>query len=143
MEGVELNPVNSFFSSLVDNYGFGTLVWLSSAFFVLLMLVLIVRYGIGINSLLVRVAIAVLLIFLMVSAGLTSFKYREDYATSRAVIVAEESPVYTGPSEQSGIELEGAPGLIVEILDESGGYYDVLFENKRRGWIQKELVAVL
>ncbi len=143
MEGVELNPINSFFSSIVDSYRFRFLVWLTSACFILLMLILTLRYGIGFNNGVVRVALVLLLVALITSSGLTSFKYRQDYATRRAVIVAEQSPVYTGPSEQSGIELEGAPGLIVEILDQSGDYYDVLFENKRRGWISKELVAVL
>jgi uncharacterized protein YgiM (DUF1202 family) len=59
------------------------------------------------------------------------------------VLIAEDCPVTTGPSEQSDVELEGAPGLVVEVLDESGDYYNVLFENKRRGWIRKELVAVI
>ncbi|TFG89641.1 MAG: tetratricopeptide repeat protein, partial [Syntrophobacterales bacterium] len=115
MEGVELNPINSFFSSIVDSYRFRFLVWLTSACFILLMLILIVRYGIGINNGAVRVVLVLLVLALITSSGLTSFKYRQDYATKRAVIVAEESSVYTGPSDQSGIELEAAPGLIVEI----------------------------
>jgi hypothetical protein len=57
------------------------------------------------------------------------------------VIVAEEAPVTTGPSPQSDLELQGAPGLIVEIVGETPDYYNVLFENKRRGWLKKDLVA--
>ena len=72
---------------------------------------------------------------------MTTFKYRQDFLARRAVIVAEDSQVHTGPSDQSEIELDGAPGLIVQIVEESGDYYNVLFENKRRGWIHKDLVA--
>lgn len=141
MEGVELNPINTLFSSLVGQYRLSFLAWVSSAFFVLLMLLLIVRWGLGLVNPGIRAGLILALILVVVSSGLTAFKYRQDYLTRRAVIVAEESPVLTGPSEQSDVELDGAPGLIVEILEESGNYYSVLFENKRRGWIKKELVA--
>ncbi len=143
MEGVELNPINSFLSSLVAPYRVNTLLWVTSAFFVLFMLFLILRWGLGMNTVWVRMGIIIPLLFLFLSASLTAFKYRTDFLTKRAVIVADEAPVYTGPSEQSDLELQGAPGLIVEILAESGDYYNVLFENKRRGWIKKDLVAVV
>lgn len=141
MEGVQLNPINTFFDSLVDSYRLDFLAWVSSAFFVLFFLILVVRYGIGMNNPLIRIGIVVSLIFLLITSALTTFKYRQDFLARRAVIVAEDSQVHTGPSDQSEIELEGAPGLIVQIVDESGEYYNVLFENKRRGWIQKDLVA--
>ena len=141
MEGVRLNPVQSFFESIVAPYRLSLLAWVSSAFFVLLLMMMILRWGIGISGAAVRAGLLVALIFVIVSSGLTTFKYRTDYLSRRAVIVAEESPVQTGPSEQSDIELQGAPGLVVEILAESNDYYNVLFENKRRGWIDKRFVA--
>jgi tetratricopeptide (TPR) repeat protein len=143
MEGVELNPINTFFVSLVDPYRLETLAWVSSACFVLLFVFLIIRFGVGISTAAVRIGTVVMLVLLIVSSGLTMFKYRHDYLTRRAVIIAEEAPVLTGPSPQSDIELQGAPGLIVEILAETPDYYNVLFENKRRGWIRKEMVAVI
>ena len=141
MEGVRLNPVQSFFESIVAPYRLSLLAWVSSAFFILLLMMMILRWGIGISGAAVRAGLLVALIFVIVSSGLTTFKYRTDYLSRRAVIVAEESPVQTGPSEQSDIELQGAPGLVVEILAESNDYYNVLFENKRRGWIDKRFVA--
>jgi len=141
MEGVQLNPIKSFLASLVGPYHINTLAWVSSVCFVLLFLFLIVRFGLGISNAGVRVAIILALALLVVSVSLTTFKYRNDYLTRRGVIVCEEAPVRTGPSEQSDVELQGAPGLIVEILVESGDYYNVLFENKRRGWVKKVLVA--
>ncbi len=143
MEGVQLNPINTFFTSFVDRYRLGFLAWVSSLFFVLLMVILIIRFGVGIQNPAVRIGIIMGLVLVLITSGLTAFKYRQDFLTQRAVIVAEESPVLTGPSPQSDVELEGAPGLVVDILDESGDYYNVLFENKRRGWIRKDLVAVI
>lgn len=141
MEGVELNPINTFFVSLVDPYRLTTLAWVSSAFFILFMVILMLRFGLGMTGGAVRSVLMAAIILVLISSGLTTFKYRVEYLNRRAVIIADESPVLTGPSEQSDIELQGAPGLIIQILDESGDYYNVLFENKRRGWISKDLVA--
>jgi len=141
MEGVELNPITSFLASLVDSYNLSFLAWGSSFIFILFMVTLIFRLGLGYNNPFVRVGLVLSLLFLMIISGLTTFKYRYEYLTQRAVIIAEKPAVYTGASESSDIELEGAPGLIVEVLDESDDFYNVLFENKRRGWIKKELVA--
>ena len=143
MAGVELNPVEHFLETLVEPYRLSTLAWVSSAAFILLICLLIVRYGIGVQNVGVRTATTVVVVLLVLFTFVSAFKYRHDYLTSRAVLIAQDCPVRTGPSEQSDIELEGAPGLVVEILSKSGDYYNVLFQNKRRGWIWKELVAVV
>lgn len=141
MEGVELNPMTSFMASLVDSYTLSFLAWVASFIFILFSLAMIFRFGLGYNNSYVRVSLVVSLLFVMITSGLTTFKYRHDFLTRRAVLIAEQPIVYTGASEQSDIELEGAPGLIVEIISESTDYYNVLFENKRRGWVKKALIA--
>ncbi|MEA3297471.1 MAG: hypothetical protein U9R56_06365, partial [candidate division Zixibacteria bacterium] len=108
---------------------------------VLFLIMLIIRFGLGIITRFGRVFAVVTLVLLLVVASLTVFKYRVDYLTRRAVIIAEDCPVYTGASDQSDVALQGSPGLIMEIVSEDGDYYDVLFENKRRGWVKKDLVA--
>ena len=89
----------------------------------------------------VAAGIVISLILLVTASFVTTFKYRHDYLTRRAVLLSDESPVRSGPSDEMDVEIEGAPGLVVEILSQSGDYYNVLFENKRRGWIKKDLVA--
>ncbi|KAA3632937.1 MAG: tetratricopeptide repeat protein [Calditrichaeota bacterium] len=141
MEGVELNPITAFLTSIVENYKLNFLAWVSSFFFILFIVAITLRFALVYNNTLTRMFVVFSLVFLVIAGGLTTFKYRSDYLTKRAVIIAEDSKVFTGASEQSDVELEAAPGLVVEILSESTDYYQVLFENKRRGWIQKELVA--
>jgi tetratricopeptide (TPR) repeat protein len=143
MEGVELNPIRSFLETLLEPYSIESLAWASSVLFVTLFFLLILRFGIGWQYSAIRVGIASILVLTAVSLFVTTFRFRYEYLTRRAVLIAEDCSVRTGPSAQSEIELEGAPGLVVEILSESGDYYNVLFENKRRGWILKELVAVV
>jgi len=143
MEGVELNPIYTFFTSLVDSYRLDTLGWVTSVFFVLFVIVLCFRFGLGFNNFLLRFSMIATLVLFLGMASLSAFKYRITYLVPKAVIIVEQSEVLTGPSEQSDIEFEGAPGLVVEILSESADYYQVLFENKRRGWIKKEMVTVI
>jgi tetratricopeptide (TPR) repeat protein len=141
MEGVELNPVNSFMSSIVDSYHLYKLAWLTSIFFIILIVILIFRFGLGMNNSVIRVGVTLTIIFTLIASGLTTYKYRLDYLSRRGVVINEDVNVYTGASPQSDIELEAAPGLIFQILDENSEYYNVLFENKRRGWVNKDLVA--
>jgi len=141
MEGVTLNPINSTLAEIVAPYRLEMMAWVTSGFFVAMMLLMIVRFGFGRRSSAVRVPIIVLVILLLATAGLTSFKYRNDYLTRRAVIVEDECPVLSGPSVRAEIEFQGAPGLILIILGESDEYYNILLENQRRGWIRKDLVA--
>lgn len=141
MEGVALNPVNSFIASIVDKYHLHILAWLSAFFFIVFIMILILRFGLSLNNSLIRVGITLAIIFTIIFSGLTTYKYRFDYLTRRGVIIADNVNVFTGASEQSDVELEAAPGLIFEILDENSYFYNVLFENKRRGWVDKSLVA--
>jgi len=143
MEGVELNPVKAFLLSISGQYHINTLAWVSSGLFVLLMLLLIIRFGLLLAHSAVRIGLIIVVTLLITVASLTTFKYHNEYMTRRGVIIAEEAPVYTGASELSEIELHGAPGLVVEILKEDGDFIEVSFDNKRRGWIHHDLVTEL
>lgn len=143
MEGVKLNPIRTFLENLLRPYRLNQLAWISSGLFILFFLLLCLRFGLGFRTRSIRWVTTTALVFLVLVAGLTTFKYRNDYLLQRGVLIQDDCQVLTGPSEQSDVELEATSGLIVEILDESGDYYNVLFENSRRGWIRKELVAVV
>lgn len=143
MEGVKLNPVTTFLESMVGPYKLSLLAWLSSFCFITFMALLTVRYGVGLSGSLIRAGIVASLTLSIGVGLLTTFKYNNDYLVKRAVMIADECPVKSGPSKTLETEFEAAPGLVVEILSESGSYYNVLFENKRRGWIKKQLVAVI
>jgi tetratricopeptide (TPR) repeat protein len=127
MEGVELNPISALFASIVGPYKLNTLAWASSGCMFLLFAFLIARFGLGYSGSLTKSGAWLSLVLLVSASLLTTIKYDNDYLTRRAVVIAEESIVRTGPSELSDKELDGAPGLVVEILSESGDFYNVLF----------------
>ncbi len=143
MEGVELNPIRNFIAVTLKPYQLNLLAWVSSLCFIFLMILLTVRFGLGFKNRTLRGSIVAGITLLLVVSLLTTYKYRIDYLTDYAVLVAEDVPIHTGPTNASDIELQGMPGMEVEILSASGDYYNVLFENKRRGWVHKELVAVI
>lgn len=141
MEGVQLNPINRFIESLLKSYRLDTLAWIASIVFVSLCLLLIGRFGLGYNNSVLRVTTIVVLIVLLGVSGLTTYKYRNDYLTRWGVVVSSDSRILSGPNESAELEFEGAPGLVVEILSETSEYFNVLFENKRRGWIKKSYLS--
>jgi tetratricopeptide (TPR) repeat protein len=143
MEGVELNPVRNFISVALKPYKLDLLAWVSSGCFIFLSILLIIRLGFGFKSRILRAGIVAGVTLLLVISMLTTYKYRIDYLTDYAVLVAEDVPIHTGPTEASDIELRGTPGMEVEIISATGDFFNVLFENKRRGWVRKELVAVI
>ncbi|MCP4686296.1 MAG: tetratricopeptide repeat protein [bacterium] len=143
MEGVKLNPISSLFGAIVEPYDLNFLAWVTSGFFILLFVLLTMRFGLNVRGLVVRSGLTVALIVVVTLSLLTTVKYDNDYRTPMAVVIAQEAVVRTGPSLLSDKELDAVPGLVVEILDETGEFYNVLFENKRRGWIEKDLVAVI
>jgi hypothetical protein len=143
MEGVQLNPVYSLVEELLDPVALDTLAWLASICFVLFIALLIIRFGFGWTGPLIRPTIIGASLILVLAGLTTTFKYRHDFLVERAVVVAEDCPVLSGPTPQAQTELHGSPGLVVEIIGVSGDYYNVIFENKRRGWILKDRLAIV
>lgn len=141
MEGVLLSPIDQFLRSMVQPYRLTILARVTSILFIILIAIQIIRLGVEARSRLLASATIVALALVFVTGAMTGYKYRVDHLERRGVVTADEAPVYSGPSVQSEVELDGAPGLVVEILSESDGFYNVLFENQRRGWIQKDKLA--
>lgn len=141
MEGVQLNPIRDLLDDIVSPYRLDFFAWLSALLFVGFWILMSIRYGMGLTGIVSPALLWLVGIVLLTGCFLTTYKYRAEYLTPHAVLLCEECTVRTGPSEDLEIELQAAPGLTVEILDSSGDWVNVLFENKRRGWIRKDLVA--
>ena len=95
------------------------------------------------SGLTIRILGYALATVLICSAILTTYKYRTDYMTPKGVIVASEAKIYSGPDENQELEFTGSYGLVFQVEREENNYYLVMFENKRKGWINKDLVALI
>jgi tetratricopeptide (TPR) repeat protein len=140
MEGVELNPISSFVNAIVGPYRLTVWAWWSSLAFILLMLCLILRHGFSVTHVALRSGVTVLAVTVLILSTLTTWKYRAEFVDRRAVVIEESATVFTGPSASSDVELQAAPGLVVEIIGESGEFYNVLFANMRRGWMKSSQI---
>ncbi len=137
MEGIKINPVTSFLSKIVDAFTLNALAWISSILFILLISFLSFIILLQWRGLFYRIAVYIFIAFVLVSSGLTSYKYRTEYVTEKGVIVADETRVLSGPGEENDVEFVGVFGLTFEIEKDADNYYLVLFENKRKGWVKK------
>jgi tetratricopeptide (TPR) repeat protein len=141
LEGVQLNPISTLLESIVAPYRLNSLAWISSLLFVLFVLLLASRFGLGYIRVGLKAITVLVFILLICAASMTSFKYHLDYVTRWAVIVGDSAEVRSGPTDSAGLEFQGEPGLVVRINGESGDYFSVIFENQRQGWVKKSLLA--
>lgn len=143
LEGVRLNPLTDFLSGLTDDWPLSTWAWLTAAALALLVGALLLRtLRIG-SPLALGLSAWVLLAVYLSAAGLTTYKYRSEFVTDRAVIVHPETPVTNRPAVDGELEFEAVAGLEVEIRDESDGFALALFDNKRQGWVPLAALACL
>lgn len=143
LEGVRINPVTSFFDRLVDPFTLDGMAWFASFAFIAFMLFLSALLYRQWHGFLIRTAGYILLALVIISSGLTTYKYRTDYMIPKGVIVADEAQVYSGPGEDNDLEFVGAYGLTLKIEKSFGDYYRVTFENQRQGWVKKSSVEVI
>lgn len=135
VEGGSLNPVSSTLQSLLGPLPLHRLAWWSSILFVSSLVLLFGRFVLQWRMLWLRPALLTTTLLCAVAALATTWKYRSEFVLPRGVVVAAQSQVYTGPTTHSEVELQAAQGMVVEIVDQSGEFYNVRFENMRRGWV--------
>ncbi|MEW5925389.1 MAG: tetratricopeptide repeat protein [Candidatus Zixiibacteriota bacterium] len=143
LEGVKINPVTEFFDTVTAPFTLDLMAWLSSISFIILILLLSGLVYYQWCGLISKLTVYILIAVFVISAGLTTYKYRSEYLTKRGVIVAKEAKIYSAPTENSDVEFVGAFGLTFEVGRSVDNYYLVIFENKRKGWIRADLVDII
>lgn len=143
LEGVQINPVTTFFDTIVEPFSLNNLAWISSLLFILFMLLWAARIYFDYSTLITKIALFSLLALVIISSGMTTYIYRTDYLTEKGVVVSDEARIFSGPGEDNDVEFVGGFGLEFEVERESGDYYLVLFENKRKGWIHKANIEII
>lgn len=143
LEGVEVNPVTEFFDLVIAPFTLEIIAWISSVLFISFMLFLSVVIHMQFRGLYIKLTAYILFLLVIVSSGITTYKYRTEYLTKRGVIVSDEARVFSAPAEDSDLEFIGAFGLTFEIEKTTNEYYFITFENKRRGWIKKNNAEII
>ena len=76
------------------------------------------------------------LIFLIVISGLMlGINLKLNYHTPRGVIVEREVNILSGPGATSNVRATAHEGLTFTILRQESGFYEGIFANKLKGWV--------
>lgn len=143
LEGVKINPVASFFETITAPFTLNGIAWIASVLFIALILFLCAFIQFQLRGASIKMAGYALLVLFIISSSLTTLKYKNDYVTHKGIIVAPEAHIYSGPGEDNDLEFVATHGLTFEIEKSLDKYYLVIFENKRKGWINKDNVEVI
>ncbi len=143
MEGVRLNPISDMLESFTGGWSLGRWGWLSTLALAVFCLAAIAHIFSFAPPRLMRLTIAGFGTVFLCMVLLTTFKYQSEFSADRAVVVLPDLPVSDKSASDGDLEFVASAGLEVEILNSSNGFYFVLFENKRRGWLRAAAVERL
>lgn len=128
--------VNRFF----DSFSVNEVTVITFILYLLTVAVILLRYVY--RRLYIYTPIVVALIMLMsVSVIFTGIKLERDVLTQTGVVLTPQTDVKNGPGDDYTDQFTAHAGLTFKIEREESGYYLVNFENRLKGWIEKEAVA--
>ena len=81
-------------------------------------------------------AVCTLLVLTSVTGTSAAVKYRVDTARTRAVIIAEEVPVYSGPSSTATLQFNIHHGTTVKLVESRPGWAEIELPGSLSGWIE-------
>lgn len=81
-------------------------------------------------------------VFFVLLSGLALLKLYDTFHVSRGTVVSKKSSIFSAPEASQSALFEIYEGLEVEILDQSGDYYQVQYPGGASGWISKKDVFI-
>lgn len=129
------NPIWGFVKSSALSFHVNELTIISFVFFLGLIVILIFQVFYKQKNPLILAGIIALIVLLVISGSLLGINLKLNYFTDRAVIIEPEVNVLAGPGATSDIRFTAHEGLTFEILKQESGYYEAIFANNLKGWI--------
>jgi len=129
---------------LAERFSTDGLLVAASAFYVLLMLLLITARLLptlarGARGAAVATALALALVLSSVAYRLATV----DLPTYAVVVAREDATVRFEPSTGGTAHFQAKPGAVLRLVAERGGWRQVRRADGRRGWIERDAVATL
>lgn len=130
------NPIWEFVKDSSFYFKTNELTWITFILYLiiigfLIFMVIYRRKNIAVLSILFTV-----LFLLVVSISLLAINININYHTPRAVITQPEVDILAGPGAISEIRFTAHEGLTFQILKQQSGYYEGIFANKLKGWVE-------
>ncbi len=130
------NPIWEFVKDSSFYFKTNEITWITFTLYLviigfLIFMVIYRRKNIAVLSILFTV-----LFLLVVSISLLAINININYHTPRAVITQPEVDILAGPGAISEVRFTAHEGLTFQILKQQSGYYEGIFANKLKGWIE-------
>jgi len=136
---VFLKPFGWIYSRVgVDEWAF-----LSLAIAFALGLILIARQWGLISGFVRGRAVGLLIPCLLVALTLTGVRYQRDFQRERAVVVAEEVGVRSGPGTEYNLSFKVHEGLLLYVSERRGGWMQIHLGGELVGWVPAEQLEVI
>jgi len=135
-ETILLDYVNRFF----DSFSLTEITWLAAFLYIVTAVMVLIGYVYRWYRIPTPALILALALF-SVAVIFTAVKLDRDVLTRKAVVLAQQAEVKSGPGEDFNSKFTAHAGLTFTIEREESGYYQVDFENRLKGWILKSVAA--
>lgn len=130
------NPIWQFVKESSLYFKVNELTWIAFIIYLLIIGLLIYQVFYKQKNIIYLLVIAFAAVLLIVSISLLGINLKLNYYTDRGVITEPEVDILAGPGAISDVRFTAHEGLTFRILDQESGYYEGIFANKLKGWVE-------
>jgi len=130
------NPIWEFIKDTSFHFKTDELTWIAFAFYIIIIATLIFMVIYRHKNIAVLSILFTSVLLLVVSLSLLAINININFHTQSAVITKSEVDILAGPGAISEVRFTGHEGLTFRILKQESGYYEGIFANKLKGWVE-------
>lgn len=130
------NPIWNFIKSSSLNFHDRELTWFLLIIYLLIIAIIIYLTFFKIKNVPLLIVLFVLIFIGLVGSSMLAINVKMNYYSPQAVIVEPEVSVLAGPGAISDVRFTAHEGLTFRILKQESGYYEGIFANRLKGWVE-------
>lgn len=130
------NPIWSFVKNSSLAFHERELSWLIFAAFLIVVGILIFMIFYKEKNLTIIVVLIVVLVIGLIGTSMLAINLDMNYYTEQGVIIEPEVSILAGPGAISDVRFTAHEGLTFKILRQESGYYEGIFANRLKGWVE-------
>ncbi|MBD3216885.1 MAG: hypothetical protein GF310_01320 [candidate division Zixibacteria bacterium] len=130
------NPIWRFAKESSLYFKANELTWIAFVIYLIIIVMLIYQVFYKQKNLAFLIILFFAVFLLIISGTMLGINLQLNYYTERGVITDPEVEILAGPGAISEVRFTAHEGLTFRILDQESGYYEGIFANKLKGWIE-------
>lgn len=130
------NPIWQFVKESSLYFRANELTWIAFIIYLVIIALLIYQVFYKQKNIVYLLVIFFAAALLIISGSMLGINLKLNYYTDRGVITEPEVDVLAGPGPISDVRFTAHEGLTFRILEQESGYYEGIFANKLKGWVE-------